>query len=72
MNINTIRNKFILAESIKKPFGLFLIAETKLDSTFAMNQFSIRGYEIFGRDRNGFGGDMIIYINENIYHPIFL
>ena len=61
LNINSIRNKFILAESIVKAFDLFLISESKLDSTFPTNQF-----HIFGKD-----------INENIPrrplndHPTF-
>ena len=46
LNINSIRNKFILAESIVKAFDVFLISESKLDSTFPMNQFYI-----FRRDR---------------------
>ena len=66
LNINSIRNKFILAESIVKAFDLFLISESKLDSTFPMNQFHIFGFKVFRRDRNRFGGGLILYINENI------
>ena len=65
-NINSIKNKFILAESIVKTFDLFLISESKLDSTFPMNQFHIFGFKVFRRDRNRFGGGVILYINENI------
>ena len=42
-----------------------------------MNQFRIRGYKIFRRDRNRFGGGLMLYINENISfrplsnHPTF-
>ena len=78
LNINSIRNKFILAESIVKAFDLFLISESKLDSTFPMNQFHIFGFKVFGRDRNRFEGGLILYINENIpcrplnHHPTFL
>ena len=67
LNINSIRNKFIFAERIVKVFDLFLISESKLDSTFPMNQ----------RDRNRFGGGLILYINGNIPcrplndHPTF-
>ena len=66
LNINSIRNKFILAESIVKAFDLFLISESKLDSTFPMNQFHISGFKVFRRDRNRFGGGLILYTNENI------
>ena len=76
-NINSVRNKFILTESIVKAFDLFLISESKLDSTFPMNQFHIFDFKVFRRDRNRFGGGLILYINENIpcrslkNHPTF-
>ena len=66
LNINSIRNKLILAESIVKALDLFLISESKLDSTFPMNQFHIFGFKVFRRDRNRFGGGLILYINKNI------
>ena len=37
LNINSIRNKLILAESIVKAFDLFLFSELKLDGTLPMN-----------------------------------
>ena len=61
-----------MAESIIKTFGLFNIAESKLNSTF-----SIRGCKIFRSDHNRFGGGAMLYINENISckplsdHPAF-
>ena len=42
-----------------------------------MNQFHIFGFKAFRRDRNRFGGALILYINENIPcrplndHPAF-
>ena len=63
LNVNLTRNKFILAESIVKAFDLFLISESKLDSTFPTNQFHIFGFKVFSRDRNRFGGGLISYIN---------
>ena len=66
LNINSIRKIFILAEIIVKAFDLFLISESKLDNTFPMNQFHIFGFKVFRRDRNRFGGGLILYINENI------
>ena len=47
LDINSIRNKFIFAESIIKAFDLFLISESKLDSTFPMNQFHIFSLKVF-------------------------
>ena len=78
LNNNSIRNKFILAESIVTAFDLLFISELKLDSTFPMNQFHIFRFKVFGRDRNRFRGGLILYINEDIpcrplnHHPTFL
>ena len=42
-----------------------------------MSQLHIFGFKVFGRDRNRFGGGLILYINENILcrplndHPTF-
>ena len=50
---------------------MFLLSESKLDSTFPMNQFHIFGFKVFMRDRNRFGSGLILYINENIpYRPL--
>ena len=65
LNMNSISNKFILAESIVKTFDLFLISESKLDSTFRTNQFHIFGFKVFRRDQNRFGTGLNLYINEN-------
>ena len=75
--INSIRNKFIFAESIVKAFDLSLISKSKLDSTFPVNQFHIFSFKVFRQDHNRFGGRLILYINENIPcrplndHPTF-
>ena len=70
LNVNSITNNFILAESIVKAFDLFLISESKLESKFPMDQFHII-FKVFRRDRNGFGGGLILYINEKIpFRPL--
>ena len=66
LNVNSIRNKFDTLDKIVKVFDIFLISESKLENTFPINQFSIRGYKVFRRDRNRFGGGLILYVNENI------
>ena len=77
LNINFIRNKFDTLDEIVKAFDIFLISESMLDNTFAINQFSVRGYKVFRRDRNHFGDGLILYVNENIPckpltdHPVF-
>ena len=68
ININSIRNKFeMLSNSIKGNLDILMISETKLDSTFPSNQFTIEGYAAPIRfDRNGRGGGIILYIREDI------
>ena len=76
LNINSIRSKFeIIAETITN-FDIFLISESKIDSTFPNMQFKINVYKLFRRDRNRFGGGLMLYLNEEISckflnnHPI--
>ena len=77
LNINSIRDKFDKLDEIVKAYDIFLISESKLDNTVPINQFIIRGYKVFRRDRNGFGGRLILYVHENIPckpltdHPVF-
>ena len=77
LNINSIRNEFDTLHNIVKGFHTCFISESKLDNTFPINQFAIGGYKVFRRDRNRFGGGLILYINENIpckplsNHPTF-
>lgn len=59
--INSVRNKFVLTGSIIETFYLLLIAESKLDSRFPMNESRIHRYAIFRRDRNQFGGGLMLY-----------
>ena len=45
LNVNSLRNKFeMLEELIKDKIDIFLISETKLDSSFPSGQFVIKGY----------------------------
>ena len=68
ININSIRNKFeILSKNIKGNLDILMISETKLDSTFLFNQFTIEGYAAPIRfDRNCRGGGILFYIREDI------
>ena len=77
LNINSIRNKFVTLDNIVKTFAFFLVSKSKLDNTFPINQFAVGGYKVYRRDRNRFGGGLILNINENIpckpisNHPMF-
>ena len=68
LNINSISNKFHnLKLIIQSKIDILLITETKTDSTFPLNQFTIQGYSKpyrFDRNRNGGGG--FIYVREDI------
>ena len=66
LNINSIGNKFNRLDEIVKAFDIFFISESKLDNTFSSNQFSIRDYKVFTRNRDRFGAGLILYINKNI------
>ena len=59
----------MIAEIIKD-FDIFLISESKLNSTFGNAQFKITGFKIFRYDRNRFGGGLLLYVNDK-YHPNF-
>ena len=55
-----------MTESIVKAFDLFLISESKMDSTFPVNKLHIFAFKIFRRDHKRFEGGLILYINKNI------
>ena len=62
LNINSIREKFDAQDEIVKVCDIFSISESKLDTTFSIDQFSIRAYKGFRRNRNRFGGGLILCI----------
>ena len=67
LNINSIKNKFeSVWELIKDTFDIFLLSESKLDSSFPDDQFSIPGYRIVRKDRDRNGGGLLLYIIEDI------
>ena len=47
-------------------FSIFFASESKLDSSFPNSQFKIKGYKIFRRNRNRYGGGRLLYVNEEI------
>ena len=68
LNINSLAFKFdelrLLVTSI---FDILIITEAKLDDTFPLSQFHIDGLSTpYRLDRNRNGGDIIIYIREDI------
>ena len=68
MNINAINNKFEqLKYIIKNDTDVLIVNETKLDSSFPSGQSSIDGSaKPFRRDRNKNGGDVMIFVRDDI------
>ena len=67
LNIHSIKNKFeSVWEFIKDTFDIFLLSESKRDSSFPDNQFSILGYRIVRKDRDKNGGGLLLYIRQDI------
>ena len=57
----------MLEELIKDKIGIFLISETKLDSSFPSGKFVIKGYcTPFRLDRNQNVWCLLLYIGEYI------
>ena len=62
-NINSVRNKFeALTYIIDDNIDLLLISETKLDDSFPIVQFQMKGFSVpYRYDRNGKGGGLLLY-----------
>ena len=67
LNINSLRNKREFLETmIRNHFDIFLVSETKLDSSFPGSKFTTPGYRLFHKDRNEHGRGLIFYVNQDI------
>ena len=68
LNINSLAPKFEqLREIIGKNLDILTIQETKLDSSFPTQQFSLDGFSTpYRLDRNRDGGGVLIYVREDI------
>ena len=66
--MNSIRNKFdMLFSMVKDNIDILMVSETKLASSFPQAQFRIEGYvPQFRYDRNSHGGDILLFIREDI------
>ena len=67
-NINSIQIKFnALMVSVAKNIDISLITETKLASTFPVNQSYLNGYNVsYRNDRRTNGGDILVYVRDDI------
>ena len=67
-NINSFQNKLkSLNELIKHTFDIFLLSESKFDSSFPNSKFLVSGYRIVRKDQNKDLGGILFYINEDIF-----
>ena len=68
LNINSVRNKFdALSDLVVGKLEILLISESKLDASFYSANFIIPGFSTpYRRDRNCFGGGILVYIREYI------
>ena len=54
-------------EIVDNNIDIFMIAETKLDSSFPSEQFSVHGFsKPFRLDRNSNGGGLLVYVRDDI------
>ena len=66
LNVNSIRHKFeSVQDTIQNTVDIFIVCETKTDSSFLNRQFCIHEYRIFWKDRNGHGGGLLFYVNQD-------
>ena len=68
LNINCLRNKFeILQETITNKVDILLISQTKLDSSFPLNQFHTDGFTTpYRLDKNQNDGGITLDKREEI------
>ena len=74
ININSIRNKFeLLAQNIATNIDILMISETKIDESFLIGQFLIKGFSTpYRLDRNDKGGGILVYVREGIPSKLIL
>ena len=72
MNINSLRNKFdLLANKVIENVDALVKSETKLDGSFPIKQFKIRGiWTPFRRDRDQYSRGLLVFIRKVIPTPI--
>ena len=64
LNISSLRNKFeLLKPFIYNAFDIFLVSETKIDSSFPNSQFHLAEDRMFRHDRDSFGESLCMYVN---------
>ena len=72
ININSLVNKFDkLKLLIQNNIDILIVGETRVDDTFSNNQFNIDSFsKPYRMDRNRFGGEVMIFIREDILNKV--
>ena len=67
LNISSLRNKFdSLVQMLCNNLDILFISDTKIDSSFLTGQFQIESYRTCRLYINANGGDLLLYIRENV------
>ena len=74
LNINSLRNKFdSLISQITRSIDILIISETKLDKSFPIGQFIIKGFSVPCRvDQNDNGGGLCYSWEKTFLQNLFL
>ena len=70
LNINSLRNKIgEVSEILTNNYvDVLCLAETKLDASFTSSQFQITDYKVHRKDRNEYGGGLLVYVKASLPH----
>jgi len=68
LNICGIRNKIhdIFNLVNKYSINILAVSETHLDSSIQISELTVKGFNVFRKDRNRFGGGVAIFVQSNI------
>ena len=68
LNIDSVQNKLDDLKLLKRELKsqVIFLSETKIDSSYKDDQFSMRGYNMFRKDRKKGGGGLMAFISTNI------
>ena len=70
LNINSIRNKFEAVKCVLNDglMDIFALSESKIDESFPNAQFIVNDFSLHKKDRNRFGGGLLLYMRSDIPH----
>ena len=70
LNINSIRNKFEAVKCVLNDglMDIFALSESKIDESFPNAQFIVNDFSLHRKDRNRFGGGILLYMRSDIPH----